>query len=113
VLWLRCCLWRRGVLVHGVRWVYDYVKAPGANRTTLYTSVKPAWGSTIAATPGPPPQFLARAAAIVTGLALLLVVEVRGAAFYAAWALIVLAFLSEAAATLVYWRRLRRSGPPG
>jgi hypothetical protein len=52
-------------------------------------------------------QFLARAVAIVVGLTMLLIVDVRGVAFYAAWALIVLAFLSETAATLVYWQRLR------
>jgi hypothetical protein len=52
-------------------------------------------------------QFLARAAAIVVGLTMLLIVDVRGVAFYVAWALIVLAFVSETAATLVYWRRLR------
>jgi hypothetical protein len=59
----------------------------------------------------PPPipwHFLFRAAAVITGLALLLVGDVRGAAFYAAWTLIVLALASEAAATLVYWRRSRR-----
>jgi hypothetical protein len=54
-----------------------------------------------------PPQFLARAIAIIVGLTMLLVVNVRGAAFYVAWSLIVLAFLSEAMATLVYWRRAR------
>jgi hypothetical protein len=54
-----------------------------------------------------PQQFLARAIAIIAGLTMLLVVNVRGAAFYFAWSLIVLAFLSEAAATLVYWRRAR------
>jgi hypothetical protein len=59
--------------------------------------------------PGPPPQFLARAAAVITGLTLLLLVDVRGVAFYLAWSLIVLALVSEAAATLVYWRRSRRS----
>ena len=52
-------------------------------------------------------QFLARATAIIVGLTMLLVVNVRGAAFYVAWSLIVLAFVSEAAATLVYWRRTR------
>jgi hypothetical protein len=58
---------------------------------------------------GPPPwQFLLRAVAIVTGLSLLLIVDVHGAAFYVAWALIVLALVTEAAATLVYWRRQRR-----
>jgi hypothetical protein len=56
-----------------------------------------------------PQQFLARAIAIIVGLTMLLVVNVRGAAFYVAWSLIVLAFVSEAAATLVYWRRARAS----
>jgi hypothetical protein len=55
----------------------------------------------------PPWQFLVRAAAVITGLALLLIVDVRGAAFYFAWSLIVLALATEAAATLVYWRRSR------
>ena len=55
----------------------------------------------------PPWQFLARAAAVVTGLTLLLVVEVRGVAFYIAWSLIVLALVSVGVATLVYWRRSR------
>ena len=59
---------------------------------------------------GPPPwQFLLRATAIVTGLTLLLIVDVHGAAFYVAWSLIVLALASEAAATLVYWLRSRRT----
>jgi hypothetical protein len=61
----------------------------------------------VSATPGPPVQFLVRAAAVITGLTLLLIVDVRGAAFYIAWTLIVLALASEAAATLVYWRRSR------
>jgi hypothetical protein len=52
-------------------------------------------------------QFLARATAIIVGLTMLLVVNVRGVAFYFAWSLIVLAFLSEATATLVYRRRAR------
>ena len=34
---------------------------------------------------GPPIQFLFRAVAIVVGLTLLLVVDVRGVAFYIAW----------------------------
>jgi hypothetical protein len=55
----------------------------------------------------PPWQFLVRAAAVITGLTMLLVVDVRGAAFYVAWALIVLALATEGAATLVYWRRAR------
>jgi hypothetical protein len=54
-----------------------------------------------------PLQFLARGIAIIVGLTMLLVVNVRGVAFYVAWSLIVLAFLSEAAATYVYWRRSR------
>lgn len=57
---------------------------------------------------GPPRQFLFRATAVITGLTLLLIVDVRGAAFYFAWSLIVLALASEAAGTLVYWRRTRR-----
>ena len=58
---------------------------------------------------GPPPwQFLLRAACIATGLTLLLIVDVHGFAFYVAWALIVLALVTEAAATLIYWRRSRR-----
>jgi hypothetical protein len=55
----------------------------------------------------PPWQFLVRAAAVVTGLTLLLIVDVHGVAFYIAWALIVLALATEALATFVYWRRLR------
>lgn len=58
--------------------------------------------------PHPPWQFGLRAAAVIAGLTLLLLVDVRGAAFYLAWTLIVLALASEAAATLVHWRR---SGP--
>jgi hypothetical protein len=58
---------------------------------------------------GPPPwQFLVRAAAVATGLTLLLIVDVHGVAFYIAWALIVLALVTETAATLVYWHRQRR-----
>ena len=60
------------------------------------------------APPAPPWQFLVRAAGVITGLTLLLIVDVRGAVFYVAWSLIVLALASEAAATLVYWRRSRR-----
>jgi hypothetical protein len=60
---------------------------------------------------GPPStvpwQFAVRASAVVTGLVLLLIVDVRGVAFYFAWGLIGLALLSEAAATLVYWHRTR------
>jgi hypothetical protein len=57
--------------------------------------------------PAPPWQFLVRAAAVVTGLTLLLIVDVHGAAFYIAWALIVLALVTEALATFIYWSRLR------
>jgi hypothetical protein len=58
---------------------------------------------------GPPPwQFLLRAAAVITGLTLLLILGVHGVAFYIAWALIVLALATEALATLVYWQRQRR-----
>ena len=55
---------------------------------------------------GPPPwQFLLRAAAVVTGLTMLLIVDVHGFVFYIAWGLIVLALATEATATLVYWYR--------
>ena len=56
---------------------------------------------------GVPWQFLVRALAVITGLTLLLIVDVRGVAFYIAWSLIVLALASEGAATFVYWRRSR------
>jgi hypothetical protein len=56
--------------------------------------------------PAPPPwQFLLRAVAVVTGLTMLLAVDVHGAAFYIAWGLIGLALVSEGAATLVHRRR--------
>jgi hypothetical protein len=58
--------------------------------------------------PAPPWQFVLRAAAVISGLPLLLIVDVHGAAFYVAWSLIGLALASEAAATLVYWTRARR-----
>jgi hypothetical protein len=54
-----------------------------------------------------PSQFLARAIAIIVGSTMLLVVTVRGVGFYIAWSHIVLAFLSELTATVVYWRRAR------
>jgi hypothetical protein len=57
-----------------------------------------------------PWQFAIRAVAVITGLTLLLIVDVRGVAFYAAWTLIVLALLSEGVATFVYWRRSRGRG---
>jgi hypothetical protein len=56
---------------------------------------------------GLPWQFGFRAAAVITGLTLLLIVDVHGLAFYVAWSLIVLALVSEGAATLVYWLRGR------
>jgi hypothetical protein len=58
--------------------------------------------------PGLPWQFFARAIGVISGLTLLLVVDVRGAVFYVAWALIVVALATEAAATFVYWRRSRK-----
>jgi hypothetical protein len=61
--------------------------------------------------PGLPWQFLLRGVAVISGLTLLLLADVRGAAFYVAWALIVLALASEAAATFIYWRRSRRDVP--
>jgi hypothetical protein len=50
----------------------------------------------------PPWQFLVRAAAVITGLTLLLIVDVQGTTFYLALALIVLALISEGVATLLY-----------
>ena len=57
---------------------------------------------------GPPWQFLIRAGLVIVGLTLLLIVDVRGVAFYIAWSLIVIALVSEAAATLAYYLRSRR-----
>ena len=54
-----------------------------------------------------PWQFGARAVAIVTGLTLLVIVDVHGVPFYFAWSLIGFALVTEAASTLVYWRRSR------
>jgi hypothetical protein len=65
-------------------------------------------GPPAAAPPRFPWQFTLRAAAVITGLLLLLVGDVRGAAFYLAWSLIVLGVLGEAVATAVYLRRARR-----
>ena len=48
-----------------------------------------------------------RAVAVITGLTMLLIVDVRGVAFYLAWALIVLALATEGLSTFVYWRRSR------
>ena len=45
---------------------------------------------------------------VITGLVLLLIVDVRGALFYFAWSLIVAALATEALATLVYWTRQRQ-----
>jgi hypothetical protein len=59
------------------------------------------------APPGLPWQFVVRAVLVVTGLTLLLIVDVRGVLFYLAWAAIGLALLSETAAMLLYWRRSR------
>jgi hypothetical protein len=60
--------------------------------------------------PGIPWQFVLRAVAIVSGLTLLVVVDVHGVAFYVAWGLIGLALVTEAAATVFYWRRSRGGG---
>ncbi len=57
--------------------------------------------------PSLPWQFLVRAALVITGLTLLLIVDVRGVMFYLAWTLIVLALVSEGLAMLVYWQRSR------
>ena len=57
--------------------------------------------------PAVPWQVGVRAVAVVTGLALLVIIDVHGVAFYVAWGLIGLALVTEAAATLVYWRRSR------
>ena len=65
-------------------------------------------GNRVRPPPYPPWQFLVRAAMVVTGLVLLLVVDVHGAAFYVAWVLIVLALVGEAIGTLLYWVRLPR-----
>jgi hypothetical protein len=62
---------------------------------------------------GLPIQFLIRAAAFVVGATLLLIVDVRGVAFYLAWSLVVLGFVSEAAATFVFWRRSRAARRQG
>ncbi len=51
--------------------------------------------------PRVPWQFAVRATAVVAGLTLLLIVEVRGFVFYLAWLLIVLALLTEGLASLV------------
>ena len=52
--------------------------------------------------------MLIRSGAVLTGLVLLLFVDVHGVAFYIAWALIALAVVSELLATLVYWLASRR-----
>jgi hypothetical protein len=44
---------------------------------------------------------------VITGLTLLLIVDVHGVTFYVAWGLIVLALAGEGTATLVYWLRSR------
>jgi hypothetical protein len=65
-------------------------------------------GERVRPSPHPPWQFLVRAAIVVTGLVLLLVVDVHGVAFYVAWVLIVLALVGEAIGTLLYWLGSRR-----
>jgi hypothetical protein len=54
-----------------------------------------------------PWQFAIRAVAVVGSLTLLLVVSVKGLVFFLALGLIALSVASEAAATVVYWRRSR------
>jgi hypothetical protein len=54
-----------------------------------------------------PWQFAKRAVAVITGLTLLVIVDVHGAVFYFAWGLIGFALIAEVVATLVYWRRSR------
>ncbi len=66
------------------------------------------YGPPAAAAPPFPWQFAIRAVAVISGLVLLLIVDVKGAAFYFAWSLVVLALVSEGAATAVHWRRSRR-----
>jgi hypothetical protein len=58
--------------------------------------------------PHVPWQFLVRAAAVSGGVALLLIVNVHGGAFYVAWSLIGLALVSEVLATAMHWQRSRR-----
>jgi hypothetical protein len=67
-------------------------------------------GSNPPRAPAPLPswQFVLRAALVITGLTLLLVVDVHGVVFYIAWTLIVIALVSEAVAMLVYWQRSHR-----
>jgi len=55
----------------------------------------------------PPWQVILRALLVITGLMLLLLVDVHGPAFYVAWALIAVALISEGVATLVHWLRSR------
>jgi len=55
-----------------------------------------------------PWQFALRAAMVITGLTLLLIVDVHGVAFYIAWSVIVLALATEGVATAVYWWRGRQ-----
>ncbi len=45
---------------------------------------------------------------MITGLTLLLIVDVHGTTFHIAWALIVLALISEGTATLLYWLQSHR-----
>jgi hypothetical protein len=70
-------------------------------------------GPPAAAAPRFPWQFAARAVAVIIGLTLLLIVDVRGAAFYVAWSLIVVALLSEGAATAVHFHRARSAPGDG
>jgi hypothetical protein len=65
-------------------------------------------GATAPGTPAPPRvpwQFWLRALLVVSGLVLLVIVADGGLVFYIGWSLVGLALLSEAAATIVHWRR--------
>lgn len=78
-----------------------------ASSLTRWPDVSSAGGPRPRPSSAPAWQFLLRAVAVITGLTMLLIVDVRGVAFYFAWALIVLALATEGLGTLVYWRRSR------
>ena len=77
------------------------------------TSAPGGQGPPAAVAPRFPWQFAVRAVAVIVGLTLLLIVDVHGAAFYFAWTLIVLALVSEGAATAVYFRRAQKASRDG
>ena len=59
--------------------------------------------------PAPPWPLVVRAAMVLIGLTLLLLVDVRGGVFYIAWSLIGLALATELAATFTHLVRARRA----